>query len=186
MRRDTLESQDSGPFQAKADEHWIQTIFVGVLLLLGTVSNAQETRLLQKPRIDALGSPPFFAKMSSISPSLDIHHNSPSSLGRTQIAAIPPITYFEFRPSFNRLHGSSAFVRSRFATIPELLSKDKMWKGGEPTYGDTDPYANTHLKGMEQYIRHVPMAGPILGRICRQAKAHPNFTRALSMFRPDF
>ena len=185
MRRHPVKGQDGGPFRAKADEHWIQTIFAGVLLFLATVSNAQETTLLKKPRIDTLGSPPFFAKISSISPSLDIYNNSPSSLERTQLAARFPITYFEFRPGFNRLHGSGAFVRSP-ATIAELLNNGKTWKGGMPIYGGTDPYGKAHQKGMEQYIRRVPMAGPILGRICRQAKAHPTFTRALSMFRPDF
>jgi len=185
MRRHNFVAQDRGPCQAKADQHWTHITFVGVLLFLATVSQAQETTLLMKSRIDALGNPPLFAKMSSRSPSLNNSNDLPPSLGRTQIAAMPPISYFHFHPGLNRLHGSSAFVRDRFATIAKLLNQDKTWKVGTPIYG-IDPYAKPHQKGVEQYTRHMPMAGPIIGRICRQAKAHPNFTRALSMFRPDF
>lgn len=183
MRRHNSVAQDRGPSRAKADEHWIHVIFVGVLLFVAAVSQAQETTPLKKSRIDALGTLPLFAKMSSMPPSLKFSNDLPPSLERTQIPTLPPITYFYLHTGFNRLPKSSALVRNRFTSIAEVLSKDKIRKG-TPIY-NMDAYGKPPQKQMEQFLRHMPMAGPILGRICRQAKAHPNFTRALSMFRPD-
>jgi hypothetical protein len=54
-----------------------------------------------------------------------------------------------------------------------------------PTYGKASHETPHRNPGVEQYIRHIPTAGPIMEVFRQQAKAHPNFTRALSLFRPD-
>jgi hypothetical protein len=55
----------------------------------------------------------------------------------------------------------------------------------EPSYSIAPQAAVGSTPSVEQYVRHIPAAGPLVVRICQRTKAHPRLTRALSMFRPD-
>ena len=75
-----------------------------------------------------------------------------------------------------------------------LWSQEKYWTGPNTRYIVTlvPPYrsapSDTHrtAPGVEQYLRHIPTAGPMVFRIYQQTKSHPSITRVLSMVRPDF
>ena len=182
MRGYNFVSNNGG--RSQANEHWAHGMFLGVLLFVAFISQAQVPAGFNNSRIDVLAAPSLFANMSSMPPSRDISNDLAPSLQPTRIPTFPPITHFELYRGFNRLHRSST-LRNQLTRIAEQLNKDKPWQAGTPIYHMT-PYAKSHQKRWEHYIRHIPTAGPIVGRVCRQAQAHPNFIRVLSMFRPDF
>lgn len=166
-------------------------VFVGSLLLTRSLqAQATATPLVRFP-IQISASPNSSARGLSLQ--LPVHHNNdfvrfqsfPVGIYSRPLLAVAPKTYlFSMKKSMDL----TSF------TGGQLLSQFGNWPGGsfktsvtfDRTYR-TAPYAmQSSTLTLEQYVRHIPAAGPMIMRICQETKAHPRLTRALSMFRPDF
>jgi len=190
MYRHNLPLRDHGLSPLNGDEHCARVLLVGVLLAATGMLGAQETSPLQKPSVQGIAI--LFARASSTRTPMPLPYDSPLTLERPQTLSYSQTTLFEVHPASNQLLRNSRFVPYRFTADAQLFSS-KNWLGG--TLGkpaafaltfDNASYDTRHrTEGVEQYIRHIPTAGPMIGRIWQQAKAHPHVTRALTIFRPD-
>jgi len=191
MYRHNLLLHDHRRFPLNGNEHYARVLLVGVLLAASSMLAAQETSPLKKLQVQNVAV--LFAGTSPTRILLSLPYESPLSLERLQTVRYWQTTLFEVHPASNQLLRNSPFVPYRFTADTQLFSKNKNWLGGTldkpaafaPTFGNASYATRRPTEGVEHYIRHIPTAGPMIGRIYQQARAHPHFTRALSMFRPD-
>jgi hypothetical protein len=54
------------------------------------------------------------------------------------------------------------------------------------TYGQAYHQTLNSADQLEYYGHHIPWAGSLIVRICKQAKVHPHITRVLTIVRPKF
>ena len=189
MYRHNLPLHGSSPLNG--DQHRARVLLVGVLLVATGMLGGQETPPVKKPSVQNLAV--LFARASSTRTPLPLPYDSPLNLERLQIVRYSQTTLFEVHPASNQLLRTSGFVPYRFTADAQPFRKNNNWSGGTldkpaafaPTFGNASYETRHQVEGVEQYIRHIPTAGPMIGRIWQQARAHPHFTRALSMFRPD-
>jgi hypothetical protein len=169
-----------------------KTFLIGVFLLVTNFSSGQTTTPTERFSFSALHAPVLFATVTqtALPPIFD------SQLGVKQLRF--PIysrtTLPEIHPTLAQPSKRSQLVRYRFTTAVPPLSNGNNWMGSfannaaplAPTYGTTS-YQKPHRPpaSTEQYVRHIPTAGPMVIRIYQEAKAHPRFTKVVSMFRPD-
>lgn len=191
MYRHNLRLHDHRRCPLNGNECCARVLLVGVLMGATSMLAAQETSPLKKPPIQKVAV--LFAETSPSRILLSLPYESRLSLERLQSVRYWQTTLFDVHPASNQLFRNSPFVPYRFTTDTQLFTKNKNWLGGTldkpaafaPTFGNAS-YATQHrTEGVEHYIRHIPTAGPVIGRIYQQARAHPHFTRALSMFHPD-
>jgi len=191
MYRHNLLLHDHGRCPLNGNEYCARVLLVGMLLAATRILAAQETSSLKKPLVQNVAV--LFAGTSPTRILLSLPYESPLSLERLQTVRYWQSTLFEVHPASNQLLRNSSFVPYRFTADTQLFSKNKNWLGGTldkpaafaPTFGNASYATRRRTEGVEHYIRHIPTAGPMIGRIYQQARAHPHFTRALSMFRPD-
>jgi hypothetical protein len=99
---------------------------------------------------------------------------------------------FAFRAAIYRFSRNSTALATALASTAQP-SNGRNWLGDvtnhsfkfEPSYGIAPHTAAGSTQNVEQYVRYIPAAGPLIVRICERTKAHPHVTRALSMFHPD-
>jgi hypothetical protein len=190
MYRHNLPLHDHGPSPVNY-EYCARVVLVPVLLAASGILGAQETSPLKKPPVQNLAI--LFAGTPSTRTPLPLSYDTPLSSGRVQTVRHPHTALFEVYPASNQLFRNSPFLPYRFTADGRLFTKKKDWLDSTldkpaafaPTFVNAS-YATQHrTEGVEHYIRHIPTAGPVIERIYQQARAHPHFTRALSMFRPD-
>jgi len=191
MCRHNVSPHDQGSSPPNIERHHSSVILVGVLLTVTSTLGAQSMSPLKKPPVPNLGG--ASATMSGTrTPSL-VHYDSPLSLERVPPARYPQTTLVEVHAPSNQLLNNGRFAPYRFSADAALFRKDKTWFGGTPDkpwayaaiFSDASYKAQHRTEGIEHYIRHIPTAGPMIERICQHGKAHPHFTRALTIFRPD-
>jgi len=74
----------------------------------------------------------------------------------------------------------------------ELLGKEKYFTDRTSSQGLTSAYGKVHYPTIQpadhllRYGHHIPWAGPTILLVSQQAKAHPQVTRVLKLFQPQF
>ncbi len=191
MYRHNLLLQDHRRCPLNGNEHCARVLLVGVLLAATSMLTAQETSPLKKPPVQNVAV--LLAGTSPTRILLSLPDQSTLSLEGLQTVRYWHTTLFEVHPASNQLLRNRPFVPYRFTADTQLFCKNRNWlvatldkpAAFAPTFGNAS-YATRHrTEGVEHYIRHIPTAGPMIGWIYQEARAHPHFTRALSMFRPD-
>ena len=169
-----------------------KTLLAGVFLLVTNFSSAQATTPTERFPISALHAPVLFATVTqtALLPIVD----SQLSMEQLRFPTYSPTTLPEIYPALEQPSKSRKLVRYRFTTAVPPLSNGNNWMWSfannaapsVPTYGTTS-YQKPHRPpaSTEQYVRHIPTAGPMVIRIYQEAKAHPRFTKVVSIFRPD-
>ena len=167
-------------------------VFVGSLLPTRSLqAQATAAPLLSFPKL--IGASPSSSARGPFL-QLPVHHNNDLALrfqslpvgiySRPRFAVAPETYLFSTKKSMDLTSFTSAQLLSQFGNWPAGSFKTSV--PFDRTYG-TAPYAmQASAPSIEQYVRHIPAAGPMIARICQETKAHPRITRALSMFRPDF
>jgi len=168
-------------------ERWPRIPLVGVFLLATTFSSGQALAPMERFSDSDLHTPVLFARITQTV--LPIF-NSPLSLEQLRFPIYSGTTLPEIHPALEQPSRSSKLVQYRFTTAVPPLSSGNNWMGSFASnaarYGGT-----SHQKpprpspSTEQYVRHIPTAGPVVMRIYQEAKSHPRFTKVVSMFRPD-
>jgi hypothetical protein len=173
-------------------KRWPPIPLVGVFLLVTNFSSGQATAPMERFPVSGLHAPVLFARITQ-TPLLPIF-NSQLSLEQLQFPIYSRTMLPEIHPAPDQLSKNSKLVKYRFTTAAPLLGNGNSWMGSfagntaplAPTYGAT--FYQKHNKppaSTEQYVRHIPTAGPAVMRIYQEAKSHPRFTKVVSMFRPD-
>ena len=181
--------EDLGP--GRMSPRPARLILVAVASLLSTIL-LQAQVVIRPPEIfqtDALDTPVPFGRLSSARFKGYLHYNSQLGFSEFPAGNYPGSYFLTIAP------------RRLFMNIPPLPSVNRaLWNQENylmgpdtrnmaafaPTYGTAPSGTPRTTPGVEQYLRHIPTAGPMMMRIYLQAKAHPRLTRALSMIRPDF
>ena len=166
--------------------------FLGSLLSTRSLQAQATATLLVRFPIQISASPNSSARCLSLQ--LPLHNNNdfaerfqsfPAGIYSRRLFAVAPEAYrFPTKKSMDLTSFTSAQLSSHFGNWPAESFKTS--GAIDQTYR-TAPYAmHASTPNLEQYVRHIPAAGPMIVRICQETKAHPRITRALSMFRPDF
>ena len=168
-----------------------KAFLIGVFLLVANFSSGQAMTPTERLPISALHAPVLFATVTQtdLPPIFDLQLNVEQLRFPTYLRT----TLLEIHPAVEP-YKSSKLVHYRFTTaVPPLnIGSNWLWSFANsasslaPTYGTTS-YQKPHRPpaSTEQYIRHIPTAGPMVIRIYQEAKSHPRFTKVVSMFRPD-
>jgi len=168
-------------------ERWPRIPLVGVFLLAATFSSGQALAPMERFSDSDLHTPVLFARITQTA--LPIF-NSQLSLEQLRFPIYSRTTLSEIHLALDQPFRSCKLVQYRFTTAVPPLSSGNNWMGSFAS--NAAPYgASSHQKphkpppSAEQYVRHIPTAGPVVMRIYQEAKSHPRFTKVVSMFRPD-
>lgn len=167
-------------------------LLVGVFLLVTNFSSGQATAPMDRFPVSDLPAPVLFARITRTD--LPPIFNSQLSLEHLQFPIYSRATLPEIHPALDQLSKNNKLVQYRFTTAAPLLGNRNSWMGSfasnaaplAPAYGATS-YQKHHSPpaSTQQYVRHIPTAGPVVMRIYQEAKSHPRFTKVVSIFRPD-
>jgi hypothetical protein len=161
---------------------------IGVFLLVTNFSSGQATTPAKSFPVSALHAPVLFATVSQTT--VPLTFNSLLSLEQLRFPIYSRTTLPDIHPALEQPSNSSKLVRYRFTTAVPPLNNRNNWVGSfanNPAPYGTISYQRSHKPpaSTEQYVRHIPTAGPMVMRIYQEAKAHPRFAKVVSMLRPD-
>ena len=153
-------------------------ILVALISFLSTraLQGQELTRQFATLQIGALETPAPFVKMSSLRSQGYLNYDL-----QLRSCQFPVGNYWQFRPDRAPLM-SRALWNQKASMEPNRRNAVTL----VPAYWSTPSATHRTAAGTEHYLRHIPTAGPVIGRIYSETKAHPRITRALSMVRPDF
>jgi hypothetical protein len=182
-----LAPQNCETFRTARSERWPRILLVGVFLLITDFSSGQAMAPMERFPVSDLHTPVLFARNTQTA--LPIF-NSQLGLEHLRFPLHSRTALSEIHLALEQPSGSSKLVQYRFTTALPPPSNGNNWMGSFAS--NTPPYgATSHQKphksppSAEQYVRHIPTAGPVVMRIYQEAKSHPRFTKVVSMFRPD-
>jgi hypothetical protein len=99
-----------------------------------------------------------------------------------------------YNPGDYRLPTNTKAALNQTTRTPGLRAEDNYfigrapskWLTFAPTYGKVQHETIYRADELEYYGHHIPWVGPLIIRICQQAKVHPHVTRVLKIIRPQF
>jgi hypothetical protein len=87
------------------------------------------------------------------------------------------------KPVLHQATGAAELRGKEERSIGGVTSK---WLTFAPTYGKVHHETIYGVDELEHYGHHIPWAGPLIVRICQQAKVHPHVARVFKVIRPHF
>jgi hypothetical protein len=182
-----LAPQKCETFRTARSERWPRILLVGVFLLVTDFSSGQALAPMERFPVSDLHTPVLFARNTQTA--LPIF-NAQLGLEHLRFPLHSLTTLSEIHLALEQPARSSKLVQYRFTTAVPPPSNGNNWMGSFAS--NAEPYfVTSHQKphrpspSAEQYVRHIPTAGPVVMRIYQEAKSHPRFTKVVSMFRPD-
>jgi hypothetical protein len=191
MFRHDIAPQKRGPSTTVRPKCGTRIVLAGLFLLVPSLLLAQATTAAEMFPILDLHAPLFFPKITQTP--LALTFNSQFNLEQLRFPIFWRTPLLGVHPALNQLSRSSSLVRYRFTTDVSLSSNRNSWIRGfannaltvAPTYDAISHRKPHRTASTEHYVRHIPTAGPFVMRIYQETKAHPRFTRVISMFRPE-
>ena len=107
--------------------------------------------------------------------------DAPSQVARVSEAQTLHVTYRRLPLTFEQNQGYR-LPMSINATSAALPSK---WLTFAPTYGKAPHETTWRVENLEHYVHRIPGAGSVIRGIGQEAKAHPQVTRVITVFKPQ-
>jgi len=96
-------------------------------------------------------------------------------------------------PDYSRLpiNTDAALAPARTAEVWDrethfVGSASSKWLTFAPSYGKVPRETTYTVENLERLAHNIPWVGPMVLRVGQQAKAHPHFTRVLTVIKPRF
>jgi hypothetical protein len=176
--------------------HLSSILLVSLLVLSTHLLWAQRKSPLEEIPVQLFDTPAQLATVSEAQTHLHFTYKGlPLSFRQNQgqteswMRFFPPHNTGDYRPPTN-----TKAVLDQATRTAELRAEEKYFIGSAPskwltfapTYGKVHHEAIYRVDELEYYRHHIPWAGSLIVRICRQAKAHPHVTHVLKVLRPQF
>jgi hypothetical protein len=170
------------------------TLLFGLLLLSTHLLWAQRTPPMEKTPMQFLDIPaPPFARVSEAQTPLHLtSRRLPLTFDPNQHQTESRMRFFPHYPDHYRLPFNTDAALSPATRTAELWGKERSlignspskWLTFAPTYGKVPHLTTYSVENLEHLAHNIPWVGPIILRIGQQAKAHPHFTRLLTVIKP--
>jgi hypothetical protein len=163
-------------------------LLAGLLVLSTHLSWAQRTSPPEKIRIQLLDTPAPFARVAEAQSHLHLTYSRlPLTFEQNQGQSQSRTRFIPHYSDYYRLPSNTNAALYPATRTAELWSSaPSKWLTFAPTIGKVPHQTAYSVENLEQLAHNIPWVGPIILRIGQQAKAHPHFTRLLTVIKPRF